>query len=56
MGSLYTALPLTAAFAHSFHIPQSVATLNGVIFSIMYSISCLFYGTISDKYGRIKPY
>ncbi|MFU0767653.1 MFS transporter [Staphylococcus pasteuri] len=54
MGSLYTALPLTAAFAHSFHIPQSVATLNGVIFSIMYSISCLFYGTISDKYGRIK--
>lgn len=26
MGSLYTALPLTAAFAEDFHVPQSVAT------------------------------
>ena len=37
MGSLYTALPLTAAFAHSFHIPQSVATLNGVIFYYVFN-------------------
>ena len=54
MGSLYTALPLTAAFAEDFHVPQSVATLNGVVFSLTYSISCLFYGTISEKFGRIK--
>ena len=54
MGSLYTALPLTAAFADDFHVPKEVATLNGVVFSITYSLSCLFYGTISEKFGRIK--
>ncbi|AVQ34969.1 MFS transporter [Staphylococcus kloosii] len=54
MGSLYTALPLTAAFANDFHVPKEVATLNGVVFSITYSLSCLFYGTISEKFGRIK--
>ena len=54
MGSLYK--PLTAAFAEDFHVPQSVATLNGVVFSLTYSISCLFYGTISEKFGRIKRY
>ncbi|MEQ6028460.1 MFS transporter [Staphylococcus saccharolyticus] len=54
MGSLYTALPLTAAFAEDFHVPESIATLNGVIFSLTYSLSCLFYGTISEKFGRIK--
>ncbi|MBL7584350.1 MFS transporter [Staphylococcus saccharolyticus] len=54
MGSLYTALPLTAAFAEDFHVPESIAILNGVIFSLTYSLSCLFYGTISEKLGRIK--
>ena len=54
MASLYTALPLTATFAEDFHVPESIATLNGVLFSLTYSISCLFYGTISEKYGRIK--
>lgn len=54
MASLYTALPLTATFAEDFHVPKSIATLNGVLFSLTYSISCLFYGTISEKYGRIK--
>ncbi len=54
MGSLYTALPLTAAFAEDFHVPESIAILNGVIFSLTYSLSCLFYGTISEKFGRIK--
>ena len=54
MSSLYTAIPLTAEFAKDFKIPQSVATLNGVAFSITYSVSCLFYGTISEKFGRIR--
>lgn len=54
MCSLYTALPLTASFAKEFSIPQSVATMNGVAFSITYSLSCLFYGTISEKFGRIR--
>lgn len=54
MVSLYTALPLTAAFADDFHVPKEIATLNGVIFSITYSLSCLFYGTISEKFGRVK--
>nr|WP_277953104.1 MFS transporter [Staphylococcus sp. acrmy] len=54
MSSLYTAIPLTAEFAKDFKIPPSVATLNGVAFSITYSVSCLFYGTISEKFGRIR--
>lgn len=54
MCSLYTALPLTVAFAKDFDIPKSIATLNGVVFSITYSVSCLFYGTISEKFGRIR--
>ena len=53
MASLYTALPLSV-FAKDFGISNAVASLNGVIFSITYSISCLFYGTISEKFGRIR--
>ena len=34
MASLYTALPLTATFAEDFHVPESIATLNGVLFFI----------------------
>ena len=56
MSSLYTAIPLTAEFAKDFKIPQSIATLNGVAFSVTYSVSCLFYGTISEKYGEFAPY
>ena len=54
MASLYTALPLTSVFAKDFGISNAVASLNGVIFSITYSLSCLFYGTISEKFGRIR--
>ncbi|SUM02539.1 TcaB protein [Staphylococcus devriesei] len=54
MSSLYTAIPLTAEFAKDFRIPPSIATLNGVAFSITYSVSCLFYGTISEKFSRIR--
>ena len=53
MGSLYS-IAFNRSFAEDFHVPQSVATLNGVVFSLTYSISCLFYGTISEKFGRIK--
>ena len=52
MASLYTALP--SVFAKDFDISNAVASLNGVIFSFTYSISCLFYGTISEKFGRIR--
>ena len=53
MCSLYTALPLTT-FSKEFKVTEGFAALNGVVFSVMYSISCLFYGTISEKFGRIK--
>lgn len=56
MSSLYTAIPLTAEFAKDFKIPQSIATLNGVAFSVTYSVSCLFYGTISENMGEFAPY
>ncbi|SUM44588.1 major facilitator superfamily protein [Staphylococcus petrasii] len=54
MCSLYTALPLTSVFSKDFEVSKATSALNGVIFSVMYSVSCLFYGTISEKFGRIK--
>ncbi|WP_341636653.1 MFS transporter [Staphylococcus casei] len=54
MCSLYTAIPLTSTFSNEFDISPSLAAMNGVVFSITYSISCLFYGIISEKYGRIR--
>jgi len=54
MCSLYTAIPLTDTLAHDFQISPSLAAMNGVVFSIAYSISCLFYGTLSEKYGRLR--
>ncbi|PTI34950.1 MFS transporter, partial [Staphylococcus succinus] len=50
----YTAIPLTSTFSNEFDISPSLAAMNGVVFSITYSISCLFYGIISEKYGRIR--
>lgn len=54
MCSLYAAIPMVPLIADEFHIPKATATLNGVVFSIAYSVSCLFYGVISDKFGRVK--
>ncbi|MGV3244980.1 MFS transporter [Staphylococcus sp. 11261D007BR] len=54
MCSLYTAIPLTPFIAKDFGITETTATLNGVAFSLAYSISCLLYGVISDKFGRIR--
>ncbi|MBI5974837.1 MFS transporter [Staphylococcus canis] len=54
MCSLYTAIPMAPFIAKDFGISESTATLNGVAFSLAYSISCLLYGVISDKFGRIK--
>lgn len=54
MFNLYTAIPITEHLANDFGISQSVAAMNGVVFSVTYSISCLFYGTISEKFGRIR--
>ena len=42
---------LTSKF---WHFKCCCLSLNGVIFSITYSLSCLFYGTISEKFGRIR--
>ena len=52
MASLYTALPYL--YSQKILAFQMLLPLNGVIFSITYSLSCLFYGTISEKFGRIR--
>ena len=49
MSSLYTAIPLTAEFAKDFKIPQSIATLNGVAFSVTYSVSCFCFMGLFQK-------
>ncbi|MCY1564736.1 MFS transporter [Staphylococcus pettenkoferi] len=54
MCSLYAAIPMLPHIAKDFGISKATATLNGVVFSLAYSISCLLYGVISDKFGRIK--
>ncbi|MCU5746417.1 MFS transporter [Staphylococcus sp. SQ8-PEA] len=54
MCSLYAAIPMLPLIAKDFGISKATATLNGVVFSLAYSISCLLYGVISDKFGRVK--
>ena len=53
-GKFIYCFTLTSVFAKDFGISNAVASLNGAIFSFTYSISCLFYGTISEKFGRIR--
>ncbi|MEL0538551.1 MFS transporter [Staphylococcus debuckii] len=54
MCSLYSAIPLMPVIGKELHLSESATTLIGVVFSISYSVSCMFYGIISDKFGKKK--
>ena len=53
MASLYTALPLPRYSQRFWHFKCCCLT-KWCDLSFTYSISCLFYGTISEKFGRIR--
>lgn len=54
MCSLYSALPLMPIMGKELHLSESATTLIGVVFSVSYSLSCMFYGIIADKFGKKK--
>lgn len=54
MCSLYSAIPLMPVIGKELHLSESATTLIGVVFSISYSLSCMFYGIIADKFGKKK--
>ncbi|WP_055070216.1 MFS transporter [Clostridium massiliamazoniense] len=54
MSSLYMTIPLIHTFSTYFSTNTSNATLTSSIFSIFFAIGCLFYGALSNKYGRKK--
>lgn len=54
MVSLYMVLFFIVIFVEDFYVFEFIVILNGVLFLLIYLISCLFYGMIFEKYGRIK--
>ena len=50
--SLYVTIPLLPVFASTFELSPSQAAWAGSIFSILFAIGCLFFGVISDRFGR----
>ncbi|MFR5265425.1 MFS transporter [Clostridium sp.] len=54
MSSLYMTIPLIHIFSNYFNSNISNATLTSSVFSIFFAIGCLFYGAISNRYGRKK--
>ena len=54
MASLYTALPLLLGIRKRFWHFKCCCLSKWCDLFITYSLSCLFYGTISEKFGRIR--
>lgn len=52
--SLYATIPLLSVFASIFELSTSQAAWAGSIFSIFFAVGCLFFGAISDRFGRKK--
>lgn len=54
MSSLYVTIPLISMFSEIFSVSPSKAVWVSSSFSICFAIGCLFYGPLSDRYGRKK--
>jgi YNFM family putative membrane transporter len=52
LSSLYITIPLLSVFSTSFNVSAGQAAWAGSIFSIFFSAGCLFFGAISDRYGK----
>jgi MFS transporter, YNFM family, putative membrane transport protein len=54
MSSMYLTIPLTAIFSTLLNVSSNEAVWTSSIFAIFFAIGCLFYGPLSDRYGRKK--
>jgi MFS transporter, YNFM family, putative membrane transport protein len=54
VSSLYITIPLLSVFTTALHISSAQATWIGSSFSLFYAIGFLFFGPISERYGRRK--
>ena len=52
VSSLYVTIPMVSVFAHEFHVSPSQASWVSSAFSFSYAIGFLFFGALSEKYGR----
>ncbi|PNZ97825.1 MFS transporter [Staphylococcus massiliensis] len=52
MISLYCAIPIEQQVAEGLHVDKGSIALSSVCFSLSFAIGCLFYGILSDKFGR----
>lgn len=50
--SMYITIPLITTLTEVFNVTAIQAAWAGSAFSLSYAIGCLFYGPLSDKYGR----
>ncbi|MBB6447727.1 MFS transporter [Bacillus benzoevorans] len=50
--SLYVTIPLLPKLSEIYQISVSQAAWAGSIFSICFAVGCLFFGAISDRYGK----
>ncbi|MDA1475178.1 MFS transporter [Bacillus changyiensis] len=52
VSSLYLTIPLISTFAETFNITTAQAAWTGSAFSFFYAVGFLFFGPLSDRYGR----
>ena len=52
--SLYVTIPLLSVFASTYDLSASQAAWAGSTFSFSFAVGCLFFGAISDRYGKKK--
>lgn len=54
VSSLYITIPLVSVFAEIFQVSQTQAAWTSSAFSFFYAVGFLFYGPLSERYGRKK--
>ncbi|MFP7737486.1 MFS transporter [Priestia aryabhattai] len=52
VSSLYITIPLVSIFSHTFNVSSAQATWVSSSFSFCYAIGFLFFGALSEQYGR----
>lgn len=50
--SLYVTIPLLPVFASTYQLSASHAAWAGSIFSFSFAVGCLFFGAVSDRFGK----
>lgn len=52
VSNLYVTIPLVSVFADTFDVSPTQATWTSSVFSLCYAVGFLFFGPLSDRYGR----